>query len=89
MQDYMIIHSKEKHSINHAFKMIALAFNHACKDKCLGIQVHFQNKIKEKPTSNMVNDKTSLQQYKLVHQKWMKNVKQPCNEKVSAKFGLL
>ena len=60
MQDGVIIHSKEKRLINHAFKM-SLSVNHAFNDKWLIIQVHFQDKIKTKPASKMVSDKISLQ----------------------------
>ena len=48
---------------------LSLKVNHACKDKWLGIQVHSQNKIKEKPASNMVNDKRPLQNNKLGQRK--------------------
>ena len=47
---------KQKCSINHAFKIECLTFNHACKDKWLGIQVHSQDKIKVKPASKMVSE---------------------------------
>ena len=46
----------KKRLFNHAFKIECLAFNHACKDKWLIMQVHFQDKIKAKPASKMVSE---------------------------------